>query len=226
MRYRAVIFDLFGTLVHSFNIQQHAQHLQKVAGTLGVPTPGLRELWDKSRRNRETGRFPSVADNLRFICRELQIDADEQRVEAAARAYLEFARAAFRIRDDATATLEALKKRGHRTGLISDCGPHVPALWAATPLARLVDTPVFSSLERVKKPDARIYQLACKRLDVQPSECLYVGDGGSHELTGASAVGMTAVQVAAVPKDDSLIIDGETWAGKRIETLREVLELV
>ena len=94
------------------------------------------------------------------------------------------------------------------------------------PLASLVDVPVSSAVERVKKPDARIYRLACERLGVTPSQCLYVGDGGSHELTGAAKVGMTAVQVAAVPKDDTLIIDGESWPGKRIETLSEVLGLL
>jgi putative hydrolase of the HAD superfamily len=35
------------------------------------------------------------------------------------------------------------------------------------------------------KPDPRIFQLACKRLGLQPEDCLYVGDGGSNEFTAA-----------------------------------------
>ena len=45
------------------------------------------------------------------------------------------------------------------------------------------------------KPDPAIYLLACNQLDVPPSRCLFVGDGGDNELSGAMQVGMTTVQV-------------------------------
>jgi len=41
-----------------------------------------------------------------------------------------------------------------------------------------------------------MYRLACTGLAVTPAECLYVGDGGSGELTGAAAVGMRPVLLA------------------------------
>ena len=46
----------------------------------------------------------------------------------------------------------------------------------------------------MKKPDSCIYEEAARRLGVTPSECLFVGDGGSDELPGAKAAGMTAIQ--------------------------------
>ncbi len=33
-----------------------------------------------------------------------------------------------------------------------------------------------------------------QKLSVRADECLYIGDGGSHELEAASALGMTALQ--------------------------------
>lgn len=42
------------------------------------------------------------------------------------------------------------------------------------------------------KPDAKIYHLACQRLHVVPGHALFVGDGGSDELVGATNAGMTA----------------------------------
>jgi len=48
---------------------------------------------------------------------------------------------------------------------------------------------------RCEKPDPRIYHLALERLKVKPQDCLYVGDGSSHELTGARKVGMHPVQI-------------------------------
>jgi len=74
------------------------------------------------------------------------------------------------------------------------------------------------------KPDARIYRLACEQLEVKPQECLYVGDGSSHELTGASRVGMHAVLIRVPYEDtyDAHRIDTEEWNGSTISALREV----
>jgi len=80
----------------------------------------------------------------------------------------------------------------------------------------------------MKKPDPRIYRLACDGLGVAPHRCLYVGDGFSHELTGAANVGMRAVLIA--PSDevraDAPGYEGHTWPGSRIETLSEVMNLL
>ena len=74
--------------------------------------------------------------------------------------------------------------------MLSDSSPDVPPLYAETPLAEWVDASVFSCLVRLKKPDPDIYELVCKYLRVSPNQCVYVGDGGSRELSGAQAVGM------------------------------------
>ena len=46
----------------------------------------------------------------------------------------------------------------------------------------------------MQKPEIRIYQEAANLLGVAKSECIFVGDGGSHELEGAKMAGMEAVQ--------------------------------
>ena len=79
------------------------------------------------------------------------------------------------------------------------------------------------------KPDRRIFQLAHSRLGVQPEECLYVGDGGSHELTAARALGMHPVLIRAPYENESLGIDmreGEHWTGPRISSIPEVMGLL
>ena len=40
-----------------------------------------------------------------------------------------------------------------------------------------------------------MYQHVITELDVNARECLYVGDGNSHELPGAKKLGMTTVWV-------------------------------
>jgi putative hydrolase of the HAD superfamily len=74
----------------------------------------------------------------------------------------------------------------------------------------------------VSKPDARIYEIACEELDVEASDCLFVGDGANDELPGAERVGMTALQLR-VP-DEPLTEEGERWAGAYVERLSDVLD--
>ena len=62
----------------------------------------------------------------------------------------------------------------------------LPAFLPGLPVGPLLDAKIYSVRLGVCKPDPRIYLAACRELDVSPSECLYVGDGGSHELTGAA----------------------------------------
>ena len=66
--------------------------------------------------------------------------------------------------------------------------------------------------------------MVCDRLKVAPDRSLYVGDGGSRELTGATASGMDAVQIRA--PYDTVTGDREEWPGARISALKEVLALV
>jgi putative hydrolase of the HAD superfamily len=115
-----------------------------------------------------------------------------------------------------------------KVGVISDCSEEVVAAWPDTPLAPLVHEAVLSAAVGRKKPDPAIYELACERLGVAPGRCLYVGDGGSRELSGAAAVGMEAV-LLRVPEDggdDAFRRDAEEWEGGRVSALAEVLEMV
>ena len=130
--------------------------------------------------------------------------------------------------EETLATLTQLRNDGYQIGLVSDCTAEVPTLWSAMPLAPLIDHPVFSCREGITKPDPRIYLLACDRLGVSPEQCLYVGDGSSQELTGASAVGMRAVMVGSAPVEFAGVdrTDALNWGGERIAALREVTSII
>lgn len=79
----------------------------------------------------------------------------------------------------------------------------------------------------MRKPDPRIYHLACSRLEVLPQQCLYVGDGGSQELTGASRVGMHAILLSqGQGHDGSVRYDADVWDGPSISTLSELVGLL
>lgn len=58
----------------------------------------------------------------------------------------------------------------------------------------LFDVVVESSVEGIRKPDPRIYQIACERLDVAPWKTVFLDDLGIN-LKPAKALGMQTIKV-------------------------------
>jgi putative hydrolase of the HAD superfamily len=130
----------------------------------------------------------------------------------------------FALRPEAPTVIGLLRDRGLRIGLVSDCTSELPDAWSRLPLAGLVDAPVFSCLERTRKPDPRLFHAVADRLPADPVACLYVGDGGGRELTGASGIGMRAVLLAGPDWHDHRDHRTEAdWAGPRISSLLELV---
>jgi putative hydrolase of the HAD superfamily len=201
-----------------------------MASILGVPPGDFRRLWLDTFRERTAGVHPTPRDSIAYICRKLDVDVSEARVEQAARVRLDYTVRSFRPRAGAVEVLTRLKSDGYKTGLISDCSGEIPRIWNDTPFTPLLDVTVFSCQAGIKKPDPRIYLMATEQLAVKPEECLYIGDGSSRELTGASQVGMHPVLIR-LPDDaeaDAHRVDAETddWDGPEISSLKEVLTLL
>ena len=92
MKFLAVIFDLFGTLVENFSFREHEDTLSHMAEILSAPRSDFIRLWLESFEKRITGFFPSPRANIEFICRELNIEPEPTSVESAARTRIEFTR--------------------------------------------------------------------------------------------------------------------------------------
>jgi putative hydrolase of the HAD superfamily len=226
MSQKAIIFDLFGTLVDNWPADDRKVLLAGMAEELGVPFETLFRIWDEHRGQRDTGAFKTVIDAVTAACAGLGADVDPDRVSRASAAYSEFAVKCLAARDDAVETMQHIRALGYKIGLISDCGPPTPELWRQTPLADYFDVTTFSCEAGLKKPDPRIYMTTSAGLGVEPCDCLYVGDGGSRELTGAESVGMRALMIRT-PSEEiiaPLRIDADSWDGTRIRSLSEVLE--
>lgn len=228
-RYRAVVFDLWGTLVDELTYPEanrlvYRQKVQdETADLLGLDRDAFADAWVAGAGERLVGAF-STEGALLHICGRLGVEPDAGRLRAAVEVRFEYVREALSPRPGTVETLSTLRDLGYRVGLISNCSEEVSALWGSTPFAPLVDTAVLSYDVRLAKPDPRIYEMAVEGLGVAAEECLYVGDGTSNELSGASKAGMTAVLMRA-PYDQT---DGarENWAGERISDVREVLGLL
>lgn len=217
MSHRAVVFDLWQTLVPWPAESARALYGQ-MADAVGAPREQFEEVWLSGRAGRDTG---PIGDSVRWVFDQLGLDADPQVIIGMRRTWT---RESLVPRPDAIPTLEALRARGHRLGLITVCSTDVAELWESTAFAGLFDATVFSCEVGISKPDPRIYEICCERLDVRPDECLFVGDGANDELPGAERVGMTAVQLRA--PGEELTEPGKEWRGRYVERLEEVLELL
>jgi FMN phosphatase YigB (HAD superfamily) len=81
---------------------------------------------------------------------------------------------------------------GFTLGLITNASDLDVEPWFRSALAPYFDDFVASYQVGLSKPDRRIYELACHRLDVGPHQAVFVGDGGADELGGAMRAGMRA----------------------------------
>ena len=229
MSTRAVIFDLYGTLVKLLSVDEQRSLLAKMAHALGVDAKAFVQVWSEGFWERQLGAYGTEEGHLEYIAGRVGVAPDPQRVARAAAIALEFDRESLQaMRPDALDTLRALKDAGLRLALLSNCGVGIPKVWAESSMAPFIDIPVFSSTAGLKKPDPRIYQLALRDLGAAPQETLYVADGMDDELTGARNVGIAPILLNSPDEDidDPRRADGMAWTGATVEYLREVLQYV
>lgn len=222
--YRAVLFDFFGTL--TFSVRRGPAHTA-VAEALGCHPDVLMEVLDRSYYDRARGGYGSAEETMRWLAEQVGMPPSRSCLRRALDARLAAMRADTTLRSDAVDTLRALRRRGLRTAVVSDCTHELPEFLPTLPVAGLLDACAYSVQIGQCKPHHAIYLEACVRLGVPPSECVYVGDGGSRELTGAAALGMTAVRLAAPDLSHHLVFNAEPdWSGPSVTALSELIRIV
>ena len=228
MPYKAVIFDLYGTLVGNFSRQAYDQVQVQMAKILDVPYPKFWQTMGETLKDRTLGNNRSVEDNIVEVCRRLGVKADKTQIKQTVARNYEFTRNSIIPEPEVLEALGLLKRNGLYIGLITNCNSNVPLLFPESPLAQYIDVPVFSCEERIKKPAHRIYEIACERLKIEPQECLYVGDGSGEELMGAAAVGMLPILKHADLTDvyDPHRPEVENWQGIIIDEIVELCDII
>ena len=221
----AVVFDFYGTLTPFSTPASWAEHLARLAAVLGVAPGALAGVLDASYPERATGRLGGARQTLRTLAARLGAHPAEEKLDKAYRMRQALQESLMRMRPEALPVIAQLRERGLRIGLVSDCTSELPDAWPRLPVAPLIDAPVFSCVEGIRKPDPRLFRTVAERLGARPAGCLYVGDGGGRELTGSSAVGMHAVLLAGPDWQGShRVYDREDgWSGSRIGSLTELL---
>jgi HAD superfamily hydrolase (TIGR01549 family) len=91
--------------------------------------------------------------------------------------------------------LERLADR-YRLGLVSNYTGNLSTCLAELELARFFRVVLDSAIERIEKPDARLFHKALKALAVQPANAWMVGDNFEADIRPAKELGMRVCWLA------------------------------
>ena len=183
MKLQAVIFDLFHTLTGP---EAEWSDLPWTSDVLGIDRGVWNELLVTRSRWRLAGQETDPYAIVRTLVHEVDSTIPEERIQSATRIRIQrFKDSLTRIPTENVETLHALRAAGLRLGLISNADVMEVAPWPSCPLAGLFEVALFSCEVGLVKPEPEIYERCTQALGVSPTQCLFVGDGGSNELVAA-----------------------------------------
>ncbi|HKD10742.1 MAG TPA: HAD family hydrolase [Thermoanaerobaculia bacterium] len=198
---RAILFDAGGTLVHV-----NGEAICRAAG-LPYTESSFRDAEAAAHRQvrRWIAERPDSTDAERLpvyidgMLRELGIEDEAARAAGTRRIAEENARASLWSRpgEGAVSTLETLRGRGYRLGVISNSNGHVRKLLQQARLAPFLEVIIDSSEVGIEKPDPRIFFAATEQLALMPSVCSYVGDIYEIDVLGARAAGLAPILIGS-----------------------------
>lgn len=223
---RAVIFDLYCTLVPGSTSAEHADARRAMGKALRLDPDAFSAKYHEAWSQRLRGELGDLRESIRTIAARVDpaTEPTEAELDEAVRIRLEFVRAGLTPTASALSTLETLRQRGWRLGLLSNCARETEHLFPETTLAvGYFDAIGLSSALGVAKPAPEAYQRVAAMLGVATTECVFVGDGAGGELPGAAAVGARAIQVTELAMADD---PPPPWAGEVIASLADLPALI
>lgn len=198
----AVIFDWGGTLSEYVPVEMidvwrlAARHLApEREDELCARLVAVEEaFWASTATHQRSGR---LADLLTEASRQLGLDVTDAVLEEAATHHLDAWTPHIRHDPEAVPTLDALRERGLRIGLLSNT--HWPRTFhehflERDGLAGLIDIRLYTSELAYQKPHPSAFRAVLEALGVRdPSRAVFVGDRPWDDIVGAKQVGMRAV---------------------------------
>lgn len=218
MSYRAVLFDLFDTLVMFHRdrlpeVQVNGRTIRSTAGHLhaafrpfapGVELPvfvdALFWSWQEAERIRgEDHREVGAPERFGMLFQRLGLEPAAVPPEARDLLLATHMRELSRVVECPPhhRPLLADLRETYRLGVVSnfDYAPTCRAILDREGIAPLFETVVISDEVGWRKPKSLIFETALGRLGVRPAEALFVGDRADIDVIGARGVGMPSVWI-------------------------------
>ena len=186
---QGIFFDLFHTLVSADAAPGMPTH-----EILGVTKLEWRKQTFAASHSRLTRSDLEPYEIIRSMAQAIDPQIPESLIrEATDQRAVRFVETLKNPPETTLRVLEALRDHGIATALITNADVIETSGWPRSPLSDLFDHTVFSWQVGYAKPDRKIYEHCLNQMELEPTEAVFVGDGGSDELSGARAVGLTVV---------------------------------
>lgn len=245
---RAVLFDLFGTLINHRLADGRPLTTDQPSGGPGRVELVRKLVESEGLRLRSTRLTTSLMNELYGLYRDRfaenltpaqkqefwtqfgsrlfeELDAGERAPEYG-RAYVEYVERIFgpnhfAVYPDVEPALEHLNRFRVRTGVVSNWDPALERFLEHWGLRSRLAALSVSAAVGHEKPDTRIFQAALEQLGLQAPEALHVGDLYDVDYVGAEQAGLTPVLL------DRGGVQKDRYPGiRRIHTLTQVPELL
>lgn len=184
---RAVCFDLFHTLIDVGRVPD-------AVGRYTADVLGLEHaVWNDScfSQHHEIRKPTRHIDVIRTLAHSIDLEIPDHLIEEAVDdRQRRFDYALKNVEQDVLDVLAELRDKGIKLALISNASTAEVAAWDQSPLRNCFDVAIFSCHCGLAKPEIDIYHFAANSLEVEPQQCLFVGDGGSNEHEGSRNAGM------------------------------------
>lgn len=187
---KAVIFDMYETLVTQYSGELYFG--EEIAKDLQIEEKIFMPIWRNSKKARTVGKI-TFEELIESVMRKHNLFSKEK-LNLIMERRRTFEKTAFlNMNEDVMPMLKMLKNQGIKLGLITNCFSEEVVPIQQSYLFDLFDATCLSFLEGYQKPDNDVYRVCFERLQVSPSECLYIGDG-KEELGKAEELGMKCFQ--------------------------------
>lgn len=192
MKCKAVIFDLFETLITEWGHKKYTKN--EMCSDLGIEREKFDLYWDEKEQERYIGEI-SFIDSILYVCERYDKYINESILNSITAERIKTKSSCFEyVHPDVFQLLNDLKAKGLQLAIISNCSSEEVTVIKQSKIYQYFDQVILSYEVKLQKPDIRIYEKAADLLGVALSECIFVGDGGSDELNGAKTAGMKAIQ--------------------------------
>ena len=209
--YRNIIFDLYGTLVdihtdeYSIDFWRKAVQVYAMGGASFSPGE-LRTSYAKYvKRALRLEHIKHLSykyididllDVFRKLYKEKGIEADHALLRETACRFREASTEYIRLYDGVIELLEGLRAADKRIYLLSNAQESftMPEL-EKLGLLQYFDGMLISSDERVCKPQKQFFELLLERYDLDPKECLMVGNDKTSDMLGAESAGIDGLYI-------------------------------
>jgi putative hydrolase of the HAD superfamily len=194
MSFRAVVFDLGGVVLGS---PIHA--IRRYERSLGMPANAINRVVADTAPHGAWSRLERGELAMEAFYTAFESDCRAASLEISARTMFEWMAEEAQPREQMLRAITTIRSRGLRVGALTNNWATAEGAGAGPDdgtraLRKLFDVFIESSVEGLRKPDPRIYELACTQLGVAPTEAVFLDDIGAN-LKPARKLGLTTIKV-------------------------------